>query len=142
MSELVSCTELQALSNRGALGRAAAHLVGGGSAMSIQHLAGHSWQAEQWQWDAQGFKAEPAGKSKSSSTSGSGKAFKEADTHTGSGQQSGSVDTGRAKVCVSNQLLPKCMQHSSRAGYVYSPCTIATSDVVSSLQAAISSGAE
>ncbi len=139
MSELVGCTELQALSDRGALGKGSGPLVGGGSAMSEIN---HNWQAEQWQWDAQGYKAEPAGKPVASSTSGSGKASKEADTTTGSGQPSGSVDTGRAKVRASNGHVPKCMQHLSRAVYVCTPCTIATSDVLAPLQEAISSGAE
>ena len=63
-------------------------------------------------------------------------------TTTGSGQQSGYVDNGRAKVCASNVHVPKCMQHSSRAVFVCTPCTIATSDVLAPLQEAISSGVE
>ena len=70
----------------------------------LQLHAGHNWEAEQWQWDAQGFKAEPAGEPVASSTSGSGRASKEADTTTGSGHQSGSVDAGRAKVCAISWL--------------------------------------
>ena len=109
MSELVGCTELQALSDRGAPGDGScpsACLVVNLPCCEVTSLhAGHNWQAEQWQWDAQGFKAEPAGKPVASSTSGSGRASKEADTTTGSGQHSGSVDTGRVKVCLSKALL-------------------------------------
>lgn len=89
----------------------------------LQLHAGHNWEAEQWQWDAQGFKAEPAGEPVASSTSGSGRASKEADTTTGSGHQSGSVDAGRAKVCAiswlyASSLVQRCMQHFYCSGTI------------------------